>query len=76
MRNLEKIPTREIRCLRCEQPVEGINFTLAGVVMPFDACRPCRLFRYIGNVEDLDGIDTETLEAVLSDLKSEIEDGR
>ena len=76
MRNPEKTPTREIRCQRCERPTERIEFTLSGVVLPFDACRPCRLFRYIGNVEDLDGIDTETLEAVLSDLKSEIEDGR
>jgi len=75
MRNPET-PTREIRCQRCERPGEGIEFTLPGVVLPFDACRPCRLFRYIGNVVVLDGADTETLEAVMRDLKSQIEDER
>jgi len=74
MRNPET-PTREIRCQRCERPVEAIEFTLSCVVLPFEA-RPCRLFRYIGNVEDLDGVDTETLEAVMRDLKSQIEDER
>jgi len=68
-------PSKEIRCVRCERPVEGIEFTLSGVVLPFDACRPCRLFRYVGHVDDLDGVDTETLEAVMRDLKSQIEDG-
>jgi len=33
------------------------------------------LFRYVGHVDDLDGVDTETLEAVMRDLKSQIEDG-
>jgi len=68
-------PSKEIRCVRCERPVEAIEFTLSCVVLPFEA-RPCRLFRYIGNVEDLDRVDTETLEVVLWELKSEIEDGQ
>jgi len=37
MRKPREEPTREIRCQRCERPIEGIEFTLPGVVLPFDA---------------------------------------
>ena len=59
--------------MRCERPVEAIEFTLSCVVLPFEA-RPCRLFRYIGNVEDLDGVNEQLVKATirLADLLNAI----
>jgi hypothetical protein len=47
--------------------------SLRKVVLPFETCRPCCVFRFIGGPDHAEELPLEVLEAIMADVKVEIE---
>jgi hypothetical protein len=63
--------------MRSSEPITVIEFMVAlpslrEVVPPFETCRPCCVFRFIGDPDDAEKLPLEVLEAIMADVKVEI----
>jgi len=65
-------------CMRCSKPITVLEYkvtlpSLREVVLPFETCQPCCVVRFIGDPDDTDELPLEVREAILADVKVEIE---
>ena len=65
-------------CMRCSKQITVLEYkvtlpSLREVVLPFETCRPCCVFRFIGDPDDAEELPLEALEAIMADVKVEIE---